>query len=115
MQSCKKCPHLLRRDFDGVPYWRCGLPKEKAQPGRQRGRPREVGDTAKEWLCEYLKDGPKPCGNKKAPKPGTVFGDALAEGFKCNTIWRASVALGIRKRKDNATGKWMWALPQSDS
>ena len=108
-KPCKKCHYLLHKDFDGIPYWRCGLPKEKASLSR--------GDTVKEWLREYLKDGPKPIGIKglRSPPRGTVLGEGMANGFSYTTIRRASVALGIRKRKDNATGKWMWTLPQSDS
>ena len=113
MQSCKKCPHLLRNDFDGIPYWRCGLPKEKTQQGRQRGRPIEIGDIAKEWLREYLKDGPKQAGNKKAPKPGTLYGDAVAAGFKCNTIWRAAKKIGVRKQQEQLSKRWMWELTEN--
>ena len=82
--------------------------------GNGRGRPKMVNEQAVEWLFEYLKDGPKPSGNKNDPTPGTVFGDAKEQGFKCNTIWRAAEELGICKRQEQFSKRWMWSLPEID-
>jgi len=114
-KPCIQCPHLLRQDFDGIPYWRCDRPAEPALAalGRPRGRPNKYGDAILNWLKEYLVDGPKPAGNKNRPMPGTIFGDAIANGFKTNTVWRAAQKLGVHKHKGESR-HWFWALPESE-
>jgi hypothetical protein len=85
------------------------------QPSGGRGRPNVKTKEAEDWLREYLKDEPKPSGNRHAKEPehGTVFGDAVAAGFKCATIWNASEALGVHREKDASSKRWIWSLPGS--
>jgi len=80
----------------------------KKSPSRS-GRPGILSQSAVEWLREYLKDGPKPAGNKNNPMSGTLYGDAIASGFKCSTVWRAAQILNVRKEK--LENRWYWALP----
>lgn len=87
-------------------------PKEVKRP---RGRPVEVGNEAAKWLESYLKTGPKRAGDKKAPQPGTVFGDSLENGYKSNAVWRAAEKLGVIKYRDLKTRICMWALPESEN
>jgi len=84
--------------------------------GNGRGRPNIHihTDQAVEWLLEYLKEGGKPSGNKNDPKPETIFGDAVADGIKCSTVWLAAEELGVRKYKEQFSKRWMWELPEND-
>ena len=78
-----------------------------------RGRSSVLTEQAVEWLFEYLKDGPRPSGNKNDLQPETVFGDAKECGFKCNTIWRAAETLNVCKRQEPFSKRWMWELPEN--
>lgn len=67
-------------------------------------------DAAVRWLWRYLKNGPKPCGNRIHPKPNTVHGDGVQAGHAGMTIRNASDKLKVRKKKvDN---RWHWSLPK---
>ena len=79
-----------------------------------RGRPNFKMQEAEEWLMEYLQDGEKPSGNRNKPEPGTVFGDAVACGFKCPTIFRAAEELGIHRRQEEFSKRWLWSLDEAD-
>jgi hypothetical protein len=85
------------------------------QPSGGRGRPNVKTKEAEDWLREYLKDGPKPSGNRHAKESEreTVFGDAEAAGFKHTTIWRASDDLGVIKKREASSNRWIWSLPES--
>ena len=98
-------------EMDADEYLRQTQP---ARGGKGRGRPSVVSEQAIDWLFEYLKDGPKPSGNNKEPKPGTVFGDAVENGFKCNTIWRVADEIGIHKHREPLSKQWMWSLDEPE-
>lgn len=110
MRSCEGCPHLQRKDFDGLPFWRCNRPK--AESNGQRGRPNVQGKSAIEWLKEYLQDGPKPAGNINATRPEGILGDAITAGHKPSTVRRAAKILGVLKEK--VDGRWLWSLPEKE-
>lgn len=82
---------------------------------RSRGRPSKMAKDAEKWLEKYLIDGPKYAGNKNNPAPGSVFGDSLAAGFKSNVIWRAAEKLGVTKRQEPKTRRWVWTLPWQEN
>ena len=108
-KTCQNCPHLLQRDFEGRPYWRCNRPKEPT--GRPRGRPNERGHAAQIWLQKYLESGPKPSGDWGKPQPDTVFGEGFLLGFKYGTIRRAADKLAVCKYRDTNSKFWFWSLP----
>ena len=92
-------------EMDADEYQRQNMPTA-------RGRPNIKAKEAENWLREYLKDGPKPSGNRDNPEADTVFGDAFAAGFSKTTLWRAADALEIVKEKDTLFKRWMWSLPK---
>jgi hypothetical protein len=94
-------------EMDADEYQRQNMPAS-------RGRPSVKTKEAEDWLREYLKDGAKPSGNKSSPEPETIFGDSLAAGFKCTTIWNAANTLGIHKEKEAFSKRWLWSLPKED-
>ena len=93
-------------DMDADEYQRQNQPS-----GNGRGRPNVKTKEAEDWLREYLKDGAKPSGNKNKPEPGTIFGDAVAAGLKCGTVWDAADRIGVYKEKEAFSKRWMWSLP----
>ena len=113
---CRKCPYLLRYFSDGKRF-RQSKPeypqKQPTQPSGQRGRPGILLQAATDWLYEYLKEGPKPSGNKNNPVRNTIFGDAEAHGLTCCTVWNAARRIGIRKEKIDRC--WYWSLPTETS
>ena len=98
----------LFRKYD-VPFWSVSANIDGIAIARAKETPDFVFQAAVKWLMEYLKDGPKPVGNKNNPESGTVFGDADVAGFKCSTIWRSSKILGTQKKKIDR--RWYWSLP----
>ena len=112
ISPCRNCPHLLQMLSGGQP-----APKQPQKPSAnlrgRRGRPDSIVQAAVEWLKEYLKDGPKPSGNKNAAVPEGMFGDARTAGFTYATINRAATTLGVHKEKIDR--RYYWSLPAETS
>ena len=85
--------------------------QQQNQPSGGRRRSSVKTKEAEDWLREYLKDGPKPSGNKNNPAPDTVFGDAIANGLKRGTVWDAADRIGVYKEKEAISRRWLWSLP----
>lgn len=67
-------------------------------------------DPAVRWLWQYLRNDPKPCGNRFKPTPGTVYGDGIHKGIAGMTIRRAADELKVQREK---VGKhWYWSLSE---
>lgn len=67
-------------------------------------------DIAVRWLRQYLRDGPKPCGDRFKPKIGTVYGDGILRDIAGMTVRRAAEELKVRREKIGRC--WYWSLPE---
>ena len=94
-------------EMDADEYQRQNFPNN-------RGRPNVKTKEAEDWLREYLKDGEKLAGNKNNPEPGTIFGDAIAHGLKCGTVWDASKKIGVHREQEALSKRWIWSLPKEN-
>jgi hypothetical protein len=72
-----------------------------SRPPGERGRPSEAREGAKEFLRDFLSDGGKP--------KAQIDIAAQRRSFSAMTLRRASLDLGIRKRKRD--GRTFWSLP----
>jgi hypothetical protein len=83
---------------------------------RMNGQPKRgplptKSEAAREWLINFLKDGPKPAGSEKNPKPGTVCYEAEKAGFDFNTM-NNRISRGVVIKKITKNGS-MWHLSTS--
>ena len=75
-----------------------------------RGDREETGDRveARQWLTDFLTDGPKPAQE--------VFQKGEKEGFSESTLKRAKKDIGVKpvKRGYGKEGQWCWKLSKED-
>jgi hypothetical protein len=89
---------------------------EEQRAKTKRGRPRQSLGDIEEWLYLFLKDGPKPCGDRDDSKDAdTVFGQAKARKFARDKVYEAAKNLHVVKRKPGVADKWIWELPSGDT
>ena len=47
-------------------------------------------------------------------KPETVIGDAETAGIKYSTLRRAADELGVHKKRETFSNKWIWSLSEEN-
>jgi hypothetical protein len=89
------------------------LEEYRAQTKRGK-RKQDIGEV-EQWLHDFLKDGPKSCGDKSDPPDAdTIFGAIKRTRFSRNTVYDAAKNLGVIKRCPGFREKWVWELPKGD-
>jgi len=89
---------------------------EEYRAKTRKGKRKFDNSEAEEWLCQFLKDGPKLCGHRDdSSNVDTIFGHAKRLKFGVNGIYEAAKSLHILKRKIGFAGQWIWELPSGDT
>ena len=76
---------------------------DDAMAANAGGNDRSALQEAKEWLLDFLADGPKPAREVKE--------QARKDGISDATLNRAKEALGVTASKQGFKGGWVWSLP----
>lgn len=98
---------IAYRIVNGAVSWDSGLvllSADAALAASEDNTRRTERDDAKEFLKEFLRDGPRPSTE--------VLEAGIAAGITKRTLERAKRDLGVKPEKEGLGGRWTWGLPK---